>query len=182
LRNTNIYKYISNICKIQQRKSRSIVLLHCTLPVVPSLQFNCMHSDTSSSMNMLCHSSTASSSMVAQWHFRIMPPSWKTQQNIHKGIGCSKFANCALPAYQLPILMDDRGKLLVPTDTQLSNKDKQKIQTTYQHDLLLCNQIYDPTTLLMTTHPQDLLVFGDVHKQPAEVPVDGVWRCRLISE
>jgi len=81
-----------------------------------------------------------------------------------------------LPAYQLPILIGGSGKLLVPTDTQLSDTNEQKYQMAHQHDILLFHPLYAPTTSLVTTHPRDLRVFGDAHRQPAEVPLDGVWR------
>jgi hypothetical protein len=47
---------------------------------------------------------------------------------------------------------------------------------THRHDELLLHPLYVPTTSLATTHPRDLRVFGDVHRQPVEVPVDGVWQ------
>jgi len=47
---------------------------------------------------------------------------------------------------------------------------------THQHDILSFHLLYAPTTLLATTHPQDLQVFGDAHRQPVEVHVDGVWQ------
>jgi hypothetical protein len=96
----------------------------------------------------------------------------------HEGMGFQlDLQGRKLPAYQLPILMGGSGKLLVPTDTQLSaHKDEQKFQMTHRHDILLCHLIYGPTTSLTTTHPRDWRVFGDAHRQPAEVPVDDVWR------
>jgi hypothetical protein len=74
----------------------------------------------------------------------------------HQGMGCSnECPNRAFPAYQLPILTGGSGKLLVPTDTQLSDKDEQKFQMTHRHDVLLCYPVYGPTTSLTTTHPRD---------------------------
>jgi len=76
-----------------------------------------------------------------------------------------------LPAYHLPILIGGSGKLLVPTDTQLSDTNEQQYQVAHQHDTL-CHLIYGPTTSLTTNRPRDWQVFGDVRRQLAEVPVD----------
>ena len=77
-----------------------------------------------------------------------------------------------LPAYQLPILIGGSGKLLVPTDTQLSDTNKQKYQMAHQHETLLCHSIYGPTTSLTTNRPRDWRVFEDARRQQAEAPVD----------
>jgi hypothetical protein len=58
----------------------------------------------------------------------------------------------------------------------MHNTIKQNSEMTHRRDILLSHLLYAPTTSLATTHPRDLRVFGDAHRQPAEDPVDGVWR------